>query len=427
MRNLKDCITQEHAITEASANAKGSLLLGALANDGKHRHLGVLYKNAMPTLEGYISGRKVTVLRDTGSNTAVVKRSLVPDRALTGKTGRVILADGTSLELPEAWTYLSTPYYTGKLLVRCMNQPMYEVIVGNIPGACDAHDPDPKWRYGTRQHSTNIARGGPQEKNESVGVEAVDRKYDFLASASHAKLPVIKGEMQSRPEGTGRMKKNIARFFKRHNCRCYGKTTKKQDPEEEDMALVSSPTTQSKPCLELTGPLSGAGIKREPGVVRQIVSQVESPSREMLKELYEIPSDKKLDETSASLAVEDGAYEHATACIDLKSAKVREGELAKTLSPARQQSVDSCSEPGLLYPTSGGTRLQKAQCGFPEPPCQRGTFFTCADRNISQTRFAHGCGGKDDEVIPGTSLLRRRLYSDVCRQCVAAYMTDQEE
>ncbi|KAH6920665.1 hypothetical protein HPB50_028349 [Hyalomma asiaticum] len=100
MRNLKDCNRQEDAITEASANTKGSLLLGALVNDGKRRHLGVLYKKAMRTSEGYISGRKVTVLRDTGSNTAVVKRSLVPDRALTGKTVRVILVDRTSLELP---------------------------------------------------------------------------------------------------------------------------------------------------------------------------------------------------------------------------------------------------------------------------------------------------------------------------------------
>ncbi|KAH6920664.1 hypothetical protein HPB50_028348 [Hyalomma asiaticum] len=208
------------------------------------------------------------------------------------------------------------------------------------------------------------------------------------------------------------MKKNTARFSKRHNCRCYGKTTKKQDPKEEDMALIFSPTTQRKPCFELTGPPSGTGIKREPGVVRHIVRQVESPSRAMLKKLYKIPSDKKLDDTSASLAVEDGAHEHATACIDLESAKVREGELAKTLSPARQQSVDSCSEPRLLYLTNGETRLQKAQCGFPEPPCQRGTFFTCADRSIPQARFAHGCGGKDDEVIPGNGRLRRRLHSD---------------
>ncbi|KAH6929315.1 hypothetical protein HPB50_026517 [Hyalomma asiaticum] len=61
-----------------------------------------------------------------------------------------------------------------------MDQPMYEVIVGNIPGARDAHDPDPEWGYGTK-HSKNKA--------------AVSKRYD---------------------------------------CRCYGKTTKKQDPKEED-------------------------------------------------------------------------------------------------------------------------------------------------------------------------------------------------
>ncbi|KAH6930507.1 hypothetical protein HPB50_014321 [Hyalomma asiaticum] len=171
-----------------------------------------------------------------------------------------------------------------------------------------------------------------------------------------------------------------------YNCRCYGKTPKKQDPKEEDRKLVCSPTTQSKPCLELTGPLSGAGINREPDVEQHIVSQVEAPSREMLKKHYEIPSDKQLHETSASLAVEDGAYEHATACINLESAKVRGGELAKTLSPARRQSVDSCSEPGLLYPTDGETRLQKAQCGFPDHRVSEGRF------SLVRTGISHKLG-----------------------------------
>lgn len=38
----------------------------------------------MPVVEGELLGHAVSVLRDTGSNTLIVRRSLVPETALTG-------------------------------------------------------------------------------------------------------------------------------------------------------------------------------------------------------------------------------------------------------------------------------------------------------------------------------------------------------
>ena len=39
----------------------------------------------MPVPEGYIHGNKVTVLRDTGCSTVVIRRDLVPNELLTGQ------------------------------------------------------------------------------------------------------------------------------------------------------------------------------------------------------------------------------------------------------------------------------------------------------------------------------------------------------
>lgn len=100
----------------------------------------------LPVLEGELFGKKVSVLRDTGSNTLVVRRSLVTDSAMTGTKAAVLLANGQSVEVEEAIVEVLTPYFSGKATARCMHTPLYDVIVGNISGARDASDPDPAWR-----------------------------------------------------------------------------------------------------------------------------------------------------------------------------------------------------------------------------------------------------------------------------------------
>ncbi|KAH7933230.1 hypothetical protein HPB49_010570 [Dermacentor silvarum] len=62
----------------------------------------------MPTAKGYLDGKVVTILRDTGYNTVVVKRSLVPDYKLTGSIHTIRLLD--------------------------QENPLYEVVLGNVTG-----------------------------------------------------------------------------------------------------------------------------------------------------------------------------------------------------------------------------------------------------------------------------------------------------
>jgi len=46
-----------------------------------------------------------------------------------------MLIDGVVKRYPPAIVDLDTPYYTGMVKVLCMDTPVQDIIVGNIPGA----------------------------------------------------------------------------------------------------------------------------------------------------------------------------------------------------------------------------------------------------------------------------------------------------
>lgn len=105
--------------------------------------------DGMPVVEGLLLGREVRVLRDTGCNTAIVRRELVPDVCLTGKKISVVLLDRSTSHLPEAIVQVNTPYFTGMLKVACMDQPLYDLVLGNLPGVRGPYDPDSDWKQAT--------------------------------------------------------------------------------------------------------------------------------------------------------------------------------------------------------------------------------------------------------------------------------------
>ena len=67
----------------------------------------------MPVAEGSVEGTPVSVLRDTGCSTIIVRRALVPDDKLTGREARCILIDGTVRYTPVTEIYVETPFFTG--------------------------------------------------------------------------------------------------------------------------------------------------------------------------------------------------------------------------------------------------------------------------------------------------------------------------
>ena len=96
----------------------------------------------MSVSQGKVNGHVVTLLRDTGCSGVVLKRELVRDEQLNEKSQICVLIDGTQLQASVANVYIDMPYYTGNAEAWCMNNPVYDLILGNIEGAM-LPEPDP--------------------------------------------------------------------------------------------------------------------------------------------------------------------------------------------------------------------------------------------------------------------------------------------
>ncbi|XP_072174277.1 uncharacterized protein [Diadema setosum] len=100
---------------------------------------------AMPVAEGRVNGASVRVLRDSGCSTAVIRSELVRPEQMTDEWRTCVLIDGTTRRFPVARVSVDTPYFVGTLDVMCMNNPVYPLILGNVPGVRNPADPDEEW------------------------------------------------------------------------------------------------------------------------------------------------------------------------------------------------------------------------------------------------------------------------------------------
>ena len=101
----------------------------------------------MPVKKGLIGNVEVSVLRDSECNSVIVKRDLVEECQLTGKSVFCTLADGTKRRFPVAEIEVDTPYYTGKVEALCMPKPVYDLVLGNIEGVRPPESPDFDWSH----------------------------------------------------------------------------------------------------------------------------------------------------------------------------------------------------------------------------------------------------------------------------------------
>ncbi len=99
----------------------------------------------MPVTKGKLGTNFVSVLRDTGCTGVVIRRSLVSQNQLTGTNKYCVLVDGTIREVPVANVAIDSPYFVGSVEALCMVNPVYDVIIGNIPTARDPGNPDLMW------------------------------------------------------------------------------------------------------------------------------------------------------------------------------------------------------------------------------------------------------------------------------------------
>lgn len=144
----------------------------------------------MPVLPGKVNGQRVRVLRDTGSNTLVVRRSLVPDEALTGTTATLWLADGSSIVVPEAKVQIRSPYFSGTVIVKCITTQLYDVIVGNVAGSREANDPDDSWKFSHRNDSNKREVHSVDDDNRPNSLLVGIKGTKNLQRLPSAKLPL---------------------------------------------------------------------------------------------------------------------------------------------------------------------------------------------------------------------------------------------
>ena len=89
--------------------------------------------------------KMIDVLRETGCTGVIVKQSLVSPELLTGKVHACMMVDISTFQLPEAKVSLDTPHFKGDTIALCMENPLVDVTIGNIPAARDAKEPDITW------------------------------------------------------------------------------------------------------------------------------------------------------------------------------------------------------------------------------------------------------------------------------------------
>ncbi|XP_041355427.1 uncharacterized protein LOC121373051 [Gigantopelta aegis] len=96
----------------------------------------------MNVFVGTSLGRDTTIIRDTGCSTVVIRKSLVPECDMTGEVGSYVTLDGEVKEAPWCETYIKTPYFVGKVKAMMLENPIYDIVIGNVIGAKDATTKD---------------------------------------------------------------------------------------------------------------------------------------------------------------------------------------------------------------------------------------------------------------------------------------------
>ena len=115
-------------------------------------NLGSLSKGnsgILNTCDGTLNKHDVSVLLDSGAEGIFVDRKFVPDDQLTGKMVSVKQAEGPPLLRPLCHVQLNCPYFQGSYLAVALENPTYDVYLGQVPGP----KPFPGTKAAAAQHS----------------------------------------------------------------------------------------------------------------------------------------------------------------------------------------------------------------------------------------------------------------------------------
>ena len=78
-----------------------------------------------------------------GCSGIVVKKDLVSEDQFTGNLNVMLLINNTARKVPIIKIDVDTPYLKGQVEAQCLPDPIYDLVIGNVPGVRAADDPDP--------------------------------------------------------------------------------------------------------------------------------------------------------------------------------------------------------------------------------------------------------------------------------------------
>ena len=74
------------------------------------------------------------------------QEELVSNEQFTGDFNCMLLIDNTVRKVPIARITVNTPYLSGEVEAQCLPDAIYDLIIGNVPGARPADEPDSTWQ-----------------------------------------------------------------------------------------------------------------------------------------------------------------------------------------------------------------------------------------------------------------------------------------
>lgn len=100
----------------------------------------------LEVFNGRIGNNNVETLRDTGCTGVVVRKRFVKDEEMTGEYIGVSCIHGSCQQTPVANINIDTPFFKGQVKAQVLENPVCDLIIGNIPGVRSPGNPDPSWQ-----------------------------------------------------------------------------------------------------------------------------------------------------------------------------------------------------------------------------------------------------------------------------------------
>ncbi|KAH9378257.1 hypothetical protein HPB48_016784 [Haemaphysalis longicornis] len=71
----------------------------------------------------------------------------------------VLFLDALEKQLPEAVIHVDKPFFVGEVTASCIENPLYDLVIGILPGVREPHDSDLCWEPSSSTNKRHISAG----------------------------------------------------------------------------------------------------------------------------------------------------------------------------------------------------------------------------------------------------------------------------